>query len=318
LRYFVTVASELHFARAAQLLFVSQPALSQQIRSLERELGLKLLERNRRGVRLTPEGVAFLGEATGVVQQADRAAELARALAEGATGQLRMSYARALFSGLPELIVTEYQRRFPGVEITAESGTTGSNVERLRTGELDVAFVMPPLEHAADLGCVDITTEPIVVALPRGHPLSRRRRIRPEDVAGLPLVYFPRHQSPGYYDRCLFQVYGAATTPNIVRTEPSEERVLVAVSGGPGISLLLAGRAATLRFPGVIYRRFTDPEPTGALGIAFRENPSVAARRFIDLAQEMRHQPSHAEARDKPALSQNRRLVLDRPDGSAL
>src|SRR5438128_8648449 len=100
LRYFVAVGDELHFARAAQRLFISQPALSQQIRSLEGELGLKLLERNRRGVRLTPEGVAFLAEATAVVQQADRAADVARALAEGASGQLRMSHLRTMPGGL--------------------------------------------------------------------------------------------------------------------------------------------------------------------------------------------------------------------------
>jgi len=214
---------------------------------------------------LTPEGVAFLAEATAAVQQADRAVEVARALAEGATGQLRMSYARTLFSGLPELIVSEYQRRFPGVEMTAESGTTGANVERLRSGELDLAFVMTPIEHAADLGCVDITTEPIVVALPRGHPLSRRRRIRREDVAGLPLVYFPRHQSPAYYDRCLSQVYGSATTPNIVRTEPSEERTLVAVG------LQLQDRRSTLlvalrrphQQPELVQTPFEDLQQTG-------------------------------------------------------
>ena len=105
LRYFVTVAAELHFGRAARRLFISQPALSQQLRSLEGELGLELLDRNRRGVRLTPEGQAFLAEATAVVQLADHALEVARAQAEGATGQLRLSYARTLFSGLPELIV---------------------------------------------------------------------------------------------------------------------------------------------------------------------------------------------------------------------
>ena len=124
LRYFVTVASELHFGRAAARLFISQPALSQQIRGLEGELGLKLLERNRRGVRLTPEGAAFLAEAKAVIQHADRAADVARALAEGATGHLRMAHLRAMFSGPPELVVREYARRFPGVELTADSGTT--------------------------------------------------------------------------------------------------------------------------------------------------------------------------------------------------
>ncbi|HEY3083665.1 MAG TPA: LysR substrate-binding domain-containing protein [Chloroflexota bacterium] len=304
LRYFVTVASELHFARAAQRLFISQPALSQQIRSLEGELGLKLLERNRRGVRLTPEGAAFLVEARAVVQQADHAADVARALAEGATGQLRMAHLRTMFSGPPELIVREYERRFPGVELTSDSGTTASNVERLRNGELDVAFVLTPIESAADLGCVEIATEPIVVALPSGHPLSRRRRVRREELAGVPLVFFPRHYSPGYYDRCLSQVYGSATTPNIVRTEPSEERTLVGVSERAGISLILAERAATLRYPGVVYRRFPEPEPTGALGVAFRRPPSLAARRLIDLAREMAHQPktaNHPHAGRRPS-----------------
>src|ERR671916_600289 len=99
LRYFVTVATELHFGRAAELLFISQPALSQQIRSLEGELGLQLLERDRRGVRLTPEGAAFLAEARAVVQQADRAAAVARALSEGASGRLRIGYVRTMAGG---------------------------------------------------------------------------------------------------------------------------------------------------------------------------------------------------------------------------
>ena len=295
LRYFVTVASELHFARAAERLFISQPALSQQIRSLEGELGLRLLERNRRGVRLTPEGEAFLAEARAVVQQADRAADVARALAEGATGRLRISYVRTTPGGLPERIVREYQRRFPGVELAADSGSTGANVERLRTGELDVAFVHTPIENAADLGCVDITTVPLVVALPSTHPLSRRRRIPREALAGVPLVYFPRTNSPGVYDHGLSQVYGATSAPDIVRTEPTEERMLVAVAEGTGITLLTEERAATLRYPGVVYRRFAAPEPTVPLAVAFPQVPSLAARRFVDLAQHMGQQskPAH-------------------------
>src|SRR4051794_10741613 len=124
LRYFVTLADDLHFGRAAERLFISQPALSQQIRSLEGELGLTLLERDRRGVRLTPEGELFLIEAKAVIRQADRALEVARALGQGASGRLRLSYVVTMSGGLPELIVSEYRRRCPGVEITAESGST--------------------------------------------------------------------------------------------------------------------------------------------------------------------------------------------------
>jgi len=233
----------------------------------------------------------FLAEARAVVQQADRAADVARALAEGATGQLRMAHLRAMFSGPPELVVREYERRFPGVELTADSGTTASNVERLRDGELDVAFVLTPVESAADLGCVEIATEPIVVALPSGHPLTRRRRVGREELADVPLVFFPRHYSPGYYDRVLSQVYGSPTAANIVRTEP-EERGLLGVAEGSGVGLAMAERAATFRYPGVVYRQFADPEPTAALGVAFRQPPSLVARHFIDVAREVAYKPT--------------------------
>jgi len=293
LRYFVTVAAELHFARAAQRLFISQPALSQQVRSLEGELGFKLLQRNSRGVQLTPEGQAFLAEAQIVVRDADHAAEVARALADGATGHLRLSHLRTMPRGLPERVVSEYQRRYPSVEIIPESGSTEQNIDRVRGGQLDLAFVLAPLDDVPELGCVEISAEPIVVALPSTHPLSRRRRIRREDLLGVPLVYYPRHNSPGFYDSSLSQMYGEVA-PDIVRTEPNEERMLVSVSEGAGITMLLAGRTATLRFPGVVYRRFADPEPTGALAVAFHQPSSLPAQRFVNLATEIGREPTSA------------------------
>ena len=293
LRYFVTVAAELHYARAARRLFISQPALSQQIRSLEGELGFKLLQRNSRGVQLTPEGEAFLAEAKTVVRDADHAADVARALAKGATGHLRLSHLRTMPGGLPERIVSEYQRRYPGVEIIPESGSTEQNIERLRGGQLDLAFVLAPLENAPELGCMAVSTEPFVVAMPSAHPLSRRRRIRREDLAGVPLVYYPRHNSPAFYDSSLSQVYGAVA-PEIVRTEPNEERMLIAVAEGVGITMLLAARTATLRFPGVVYRRFADPQPTGVVGLAFHQPPSIPARRFVELVAELGREPMSA------------------------
>jgi DNA-binding transcriptional LysR family regulator len=294
LRYFVAVATELHFGRAAERLLISQPALSQQIRTLEGELGLHLLDRNRRGVQLTPEGEAFLAEAKAVVQQADRALDVVRALAEGATGHLRLSYVRTIPGGLPEAIVREYQRRYPGVVIAPDSGSTGQNVERLSRGDLDVAFVHPPFETDVALTSFEIATEALVVAIPSAHPLTKRRRLRCQDLIGVPLVYFPRQSSPGVYDGSLSQVYGS-TPPDIVRTEPTEERILVAVAEGVGISLFIEERAAMLRQPGVVYRRFAHPEPTVALAVAFHEPASLPVRRFTDLARELGQQPRPAK-----------------------
>lgn len=299
LRYFLTVASEMHFGRAAQRLFVSQPAMSQQIRGLEGELGFKLFERDRRGVRLTPEGAAFLPEAEAVVQRADHATEVARALAEGDSGHLRLSQLRTMPRGVPERLTAEFQRRHPRVEIIPESGSTEQNVERLRSAQLDVAFVLAPLEDVPGVGCLEIAPEPVVVALPARHPLSRRRRIRPEELADLPLVFHPRHNSPGFYDSVLFQVFGTAA-PNIVRTEPNEERMLLAVSEGAGITLLLADRTATLRFSGVVYRRLVDPQPVGILAVAYRKPPNTAARWFVDLARELAHAPKRDQRSARP------------------
>jgi DNA-binding transcriptional LysR family regulator len=129
----------------------------------------------RDAARRTPEGEAFLAEASAVVQQADRAIGFARALAEGATGRLRLSYVRTMPGGMPEVIVHEYRRQFPCVELTADSGSTGQNVERLGSGELDVAFAHTPIESGGAGGAlvsVEIASKPLVVAIPRAHPLS--------------------------------------------------------------------------------------------------------------------------------------------------
>jgi len=205
--------------------------------------------------------------------------------------------------GLPERVVSEYQRRYPSVEIIPESGSTEQNIDRVRGGQLDLAFVLAPLDNVPELGCVEISAEPIVVALPSTHPLSRRRRIRREALLGVPLVYYPRHNSPGFYDSSLSQMYGDVA-PDIVRTEPNEERMLVAVSEGAGITMLLAGRTATLRFPGVVYRRFADPEPTGVLALAFHQPSSLPAQRFVDLAAEICRQQLLAARVGKPAAQQ--------------
>jgi DNA-binding transcriptional LysR family regulator/mannose-6-phosphate isomerase-like protein (cupin superfamily) len=210
----------------------------------------------------------------------------ARALAEGATGHLRLSYVVTVLGGLAERVVREYQRRYPGVGITAAAGTTEQNVARLRGGELDVAYVHTPLEDADGIAWVDIAAQPLVVALPSAHPLSRRRRVRREKLAGVPLVHFPRHQSPGVYDRGLEQVYGA-DQPEIVRTEPTAERTLVAVAEGAGAGLPVAEQAAALRRPGLTFRRFADPEPTVPLAVAFHQRPPLPARRFVELAREL-------------------------------
>lgn len=168
----------------------------------------------------------------------------------------------------------------------APPGGGDGAVEGILSGDLDAAFVHTPFEDADGLASIEVAALRLVVATPSAHALSRSRRVRREQLAGVPLVYFPRHQSPGAYDAGLSQVYGSHPA-EIVRTELTAERTLVAVAEGVGLSLVVEEQAAALRRPGVTFRRFADPEPTVALSVAFRQPPPLAARPFVELAQEL-------------------------------
>lgn len=287
LRYFVAVATELHFGRAAERLYVSQPALSQQILNLEAELGVSLFVRDRRKVELSSAGAALLPEAQAILDRVDAATALVRSVGAGSHGRLRVAVTPSLPGGMVEAVVEEFRHRFTHVDFELGSGTTTQNLSALRRGSMQLVVVHPPIPAISDVTCLEIATEPIVVGLASSHPLTRRRRLRRDHVAGHPLVYFPRRTDPGLHDRMLAEVYGPDEVPNIVRLEPSDDRRVVAVAEGTGLTLLLRSRANTLRTRGVVYRRFTTPEPRARVGLAYRTPPTPPTRHFLDLAVEL-------------------------------
>ncbi len=289
LRSFVAVAEELHFRRAADRLHLAQPSVSQQIRTLEAELGVRLFERNRRGAVLTPAGVALLGEARDLLSRADRAAAIARSTGTGERGRLRMSLTRSLTGGVAGAIVTAYRARYPGVELVLSLGTTMLHVEQLCASEIDVGFVRPPLGESG-LEELVLGREPMVCVLPRGHRLTRRATVRPADLRGEPLVWWPEDHGPGAWREVRREVCGDPPWPPLARAEPEEERIVmaVAVAEGAGISFIMLERSRSLRIPGAVYRRFAPPEPTMGIAIAWRRGddlPTVA--RLRELAAEV-------------------------------
>jgi DNA-binding transcriptional LysR family regulator len=287
LRYFVAVATELHFGRAAERLYVSQPALSQQILNLEAELGVSLFVRDRRKVALSPAGTALLPEAQAILDRVDAATALVRSVGAGSRGRLRVAVTPSLPGGMVEAVVEEFRHRYTHVDFELGSGTTSQNLSALRRGSMQLAVVHPPIPAISDVGYLEIATEPIVVGLTSGHPLTKHRRLRKDLLAGHPLVYFPRRIDPGLHDRMLAEVYGPDDVPDIVRLEPSDDRRVVAVAEGTGLTLLLQSRADTLRTKGVVYRRFVTPEPSARVGLAYRTPPTPPTRHFLDLAVEL-------------------------------
>jgi DNA-binding transcriptional LysR family regulator len=292
LRSFVVVAEELHFRRAAERLHLAQPSVSQQIRALEAELGVALFDRNRRGATLTPAGAALLPEARELLSRADHIADVIRATGAGERGRLRMSLTRSLTGGIAGAIVAAYRERYPDVELALRLGTTMLHVEQLHAGELDVAFVRPPLEDPG-LEELRLEREPMVCVLPTGHRLTRRATVRPRDLDGEPLVWWPEAHGPGAWREVRREVCGEPPWPPLARVEPEEERIVSAVAEGAGISFIMLERSRSLRIPGAVYRRFAPPEPTMGIALAWRRGDTLPTLlRLRELAAEVAAQRS--------------------------
>ena len=274
LRSFVAVAEELHFRRAAERLHMAQPSVSQQVRTLEAELGVQLFDRNRRGATLTAAGTALLDEARELLARADHAAAVARATGMGQRGRLRLSLTRSLTGGIAGAIVAEFRARYPEVELDLNVGNTMLHVEQLHAGDIDVGFVRPPLDDPG-LEELPLGREPMVCVLPKGHPLAARGTVRTQDLYTEPLVWWPESHGPGAWREVRGEVYGEPPWPPIARTEPEEERIVSAVAEGAGISFIMLERSRSLRIPGAVYRRFAPPEPAMGIAIAWRKGDTL-------------------------------------------
>jgi DNA-binding transcriptional LysR family regulator len=284
LRTFVAVAEELHFHRAAQRLFIAQPSVSQQIRTLESELGVRLFDRDRRSVTLTVAGTALLGEARELIARADHAAAVVRAAGAGERGTLRLSLTRSLTGGIADEIVKAFRERYPGVELDVTVGNTMMHVQQLHSGDIDVGFVRPPLLDP-ELEELALGREPMVCVLPKGHRLTRRSSIRREDLEGEPLVWWPEEHGPGAWREVRRDVFGEPPWPPIARVEPEEERIVSAVAEGAGVSMIMYERSRSLRIPGAVYRRFKPPEPAMGIALAWRRGETLPAlERLVELA----------------------------------
>jgi len=302
LRSFVVLAEELHFRRAAERLHIAQPSLSQALRRLEASLGVRLVERDRRRVALTPAGEALLPEARAVLAAADRAAAVVRATAAGERGRLRLNLTRSLPGGIAGEIVEAFRARHPGVDLELDLGTTTRNVAALRENLVDAAFVRTPLLDDG-LEVLDLGREPMVCVLPTSHPLARARVVDPQQVRGEPLVFWPQDHAPAAWRAMLAELYGddPSAWPPVARAEPEEERIVTAVAAGAGVSFIGLERSRSLRVPGAVYRRLARPEATMGIALArWRGADLPALHRLWELAATLAAQRATPPPRPRP------------------
>jgi len=234
LRYLVAVAEELHFGRAAIRLNISQPPLSQQIRQLEEELGVKLFNRTKREVRLTEAGARIVSEAHQVLRQLDHFSQVASQAGEGEIGHLSVGVP----GGVNEILVQTLKataRQYPGVRIELQYMTTGMQIEALREGHIQVGFLNLPVQEPS-LVIEVVKSEPLWIAMPKGHPLARCGSVPLKALESEKVILFPRRVAPGLHDAITGMCRNAGVNLNAVHESDSVVASLTLVSAHLGIA----------------------------------------------------------------------------------
>lgn len=284
LRYFLAVAERLHFGRAAAALHISQPPLSRAIRGLEVRLGVRLLERSRRRVELTPEGARLLEEARRVIAQLERAVLELRRMASGEQGRLRIGFVSLADYGVLPALLKTYKAARPGVTLALREMLSPDQSAALAAGELDFGFLLPPA--SADVEHLVVQRERLVAALPSKHRLARGRgKLALAALAGEAFVMVPRGIAPGLYDVVTGLAARAGMTLNVAQEAIQMQTVVSLVSSGLGAAIVPAS-VANLGRRGVAYRELADAHPPLDLWLAWpRGTSSAAAREFLALAR---------------------------------
>jgi DNA-binding transcriptional LysR family regulator len=288
LRYFVAVAEELSFTRAAERLHIGQPPLSHQIQMLEAEVGAQLLERSKRWVRLTEAGKLFLDDARRILSLSEQAAQNARRAERGEAGELRVGFTFSTpLTPLFVAAINRYRQRYPGVTLTLKEMSTLGQIDAIANRELDLGLVRP-LESDLPEG-IQLTVlrrDPLEMVLPIDHPLAKKPSVSVRDLEGQPLVMYPESAGTGIHPQIFRLCREAGFKPTIAMEAAESSTIIGLVAAGCGVSVLPSS-FNIIQMSGVCYRPLADAEATTTLSLAQRKDeisPLVAA--FVAVAAE--------------------------------
>ena len=282
IRYFLVVAEERHFTRAAAKIGISQPPLSQQIKDLEAEIGALLFRRVAHGAELTTAGEAFLQAVKEMPMLAERATRAARRAARGETGSLRIGLtATAVLNAAVPSAIRAFRRAYADVELVLEEASTTRLVAGLQEGSLDAAFLRPKDSNPEMLQLRLLSEEPMIVALPSGHVAAKQRDVDLASLKDDSFVLFPRTIGPALYDAIVSACRRAGFEPVIGQFAPQIASMVNLVAAELGVSIVPAS-TSQLRVRGVAYREIAGQAPTVRLAIAYRRGEtSPIVRNFV-------------------------------------
>ncbi|NWB86637.1 LysR family transcriptional regulator [Pseudomonas gingeri] len=285
LRYFIAVAEELHFGRAAEVLGISQPPLSQQIQALEQELGARLFDRTNRRVELSEAGRLFLQEARLVLAQVDKAADVARRAQLGELGELKIGFtSSAPFNSTIPQAIFAFRQAFPAVHLNLREMSSKTVADGLMDESIEVGL-MRPLALPEALSVVELMHEPLVAVLSAKHPLAGGSEggMYLSELALEPFVFFPRSYGSGLYAQLLTLARQAGFSPHFAQEAGEAMTIIGLVAAGLGVSVLPASYQR-IRIDGVVYRPLLDPDAVSAVWLVQRKDQkSPMAKAFIEL-----------------------------------
>jgi len=267
IRSFLSIAETLHFGRSAELIHLSQPALSLQIRSLEEEIGVRLFERNRRKTTLTAAGLAFRDDADRALSQLDQAIRRARLAANGKLGLLRIGFISTALSEIVPNIVRQFRELNPEVEFSLRAILTLNQVQMLETGSLDVGFLRLPIGGHSALEVVTVHREPFVLVVPASHKLAKRKRVHLSEASGQDFVMYERAYAPGFQDLIFGMLRDARIVPNVSQTAGEISTLISLVDAHMGIAILPTS-AVKHSVASVVACEIADHIPMSEIGIA--------------------------------------------------
>jgi DNA-binding transcriptional LysR family regulator len=282
IRYFIAVAEERHFTRAAAKVGIGQPPLSQQIKDLEAEIGAKLFRRVAHGAELTAAGQAFLERVQGMPALAEQGKQAALRASRGEIGSLRVGFtAASAFNAVVSTAIRAFRRAYADVELALEETNTTRLVSGLQEGALDAAFLRPGDAGVEAFQLRLLSEEPMVAALPASHPAAAQQAV---DLATLkldPFLLFPRPNGPTLYDSIVGACRKAGFDPVIGQLVPQLSSVIALVAADLGVSIVPVSMSQ-LQVAGVVYRAIAGDAPTAGLALAHRKGEtSPIVRNFV-------------------------------------
>jgi DNA-binding transcriptional LysR family regulator len=293
LRYFLALAEELSFTRAAERVGIAQPPFSQQIRALEQEMGVRLVDRTPRRVVLTEAGTVFAERARFILSRVGEAVVVTQQIGRGLSGHICVGFTESgCFHPAVTRTLLEFRQTYPALHVTLQENKSTNLVAMIREGTVDAAFIRPPFEADEVVAYTPLLHEKMVVAVPRGHRLASRKATTLAGLSEEVFVFYHRDVRPGLTDTVIAACERSGFRPRLSQEAPQLTSTLNLVAAGLGISIVPES-LKHLRTNDIVYLRLTGDAPQAALGLASRaDGRSTAVGNFIAVALRIADDPN--------------------------